>query len=440
MTEPRRASTRDVASWCLYDWANSAFNTLVITFVYVTYFTQTFTDTPEEGTALWARAVSLSAVLIALLSPVVGALADRSGRRKLYLVVSTLTCVALTATLAFVEPGRPGSIPLALGVFVAANIAFEIGIVFYNAYLPELVGEDWIGRVSGYAWGLGYLGGLAALAVALFGFVRPETPWFGVPTAGGFNFRATNLLVAAWFLVFSLPMLLWVRTPEGAAGTRVREAGEPGGIRGAFIALRETAGHLRRYRQIVRFLIARLVYNDGLVTVFAFGGAFAAGAFGMSLDEVIMFGIGLNVTAGLGALGFGVVDDRIGGKKTILITLVALTTATLVAVFAPDRTWLWIAGLSLGLFVGPNQSASRSLMGRFVPAGHQTEFFGFFAFSGKATSFLGPLALAEVTSRFGLRAGVATVVVFFIVGGLLLLSVDEAEGIAQAARPHPSTG
>ncbi|MGI9038014.1 MAG: MFS transporter, partial [Gemmatimonadota bacterium] len=282
--------------------------------------------------------------------------------------------------------------------------------------------------------------GLAALAVALFGFVRPETPWFGVPTAGGFNFRATNLLVAAWFFVFSLPMLLWVRTPEGAAGTRVREAGEPGGIRGAFIALRETAGHLRRYRQIVRFLIARLVYNDGLVTVFAFGGAFAAGAFGMSLDEVIMFGIGLNVTAGLGALGFGVVDDRIGGKKTILITLVALTTATLVAVFAPDRTWLWIAGLSLGLFVGPNQSASRSLMGRFVPAGHQTEFFGFFAFSGKATSFLGPLALAEVTSRFGLRAGVATVVVFFIVGGLLLLSVDEAEGIAQAARPHPSTG
>jgi UMF1 family MFS transporter len=238
--------------------------------------------------------------------------------------------------------------------------------------------------------------------------------------------------------VFSLPMLLWVRTPAGAVATR-RE-GEPGGIRGAFVGLRETMGHLRRYRQILRFLVARLVYNDGLVTVFAFGGAFAAGAFGMSLDEVIMFGIGLNVTAGLGALGFGFVDDRIGGKRTILITLVALTAATLTAVFAPDRTWLWIAGLTLGLFVGPNQSASRSLMGRFVPEGHQTEFFGFFAFSGKATAFLGPLALAEVTSRFGLRAGVATVVVFFFVGGLLLLSVDEAEGIAQAALPHPSGG
>jgi UMF1 family MFS transporter len=273
MTEPRRASNRDVASWCLYDWANSAFNTLVITFVYVTYFTQTFTETPEEGTALWARAVSLSAVLIALLSPVIGALADRSGRRRTYLVVSTLSCVTLTAALAFVEPGRPGAIPLALGIFVVANIAFEIGIVFYNAYLPELVGEDWIGRVSGYAWGLGYLGGLAALAVALFGLVRPETPWFGISTAGGFYFRATNLLVAAWFLVFSLPMLLWVRTPAGAVATR-RE-GEPGGIRGAFVGLRETMGHLRRYRQILRFLVARLVYNDGLVTVFAFGGAFA---------------------------------------------------------------------------------------------------------------------------------------------------------------------
>ncbi|MFW6084225.1 MAG: MFS transporter, partial [Gemmatimonadota bacterium] len=304
--------------------------------------------------------------------------------------------------------------------------------VFYNAYLPELVPRSRIGRISGWAWGLGYIGGLVALAIALVGFVRPEVPWFGIPTEGGANHRATLVLVAAWFFVFSLPMLLWVPTAA------VPRESDGKGIRGAFLELRRTFRNIGRYRQIVRFLAARLVYNDGLVTIFSFGGAYAAGAFGMTLDEVIVFGIGLNVAAGLGAALFGVVDDRIGGHRTILITLAALTLASLLAVVAPDRTWLWVAGLTVGLFVGPNQSASRSLMGRFVPEHSKTEFFGFFAFSGKATAFLGPLALSTVTDLFGLRAGVATVVVFFIIGGLILLSVDEAEGIAQAALPEPA--
>ena len=432
---PGYGDTKAVVSWCLYDWANSAFNTLIITFVYVTYFTQTFTPTPEQGVTLWGRAIAISAILIALVSPIVGALADRSGRRRLYLLISTWLCCALTAALAFIPPGGELSILAALTLVVLANVAFEIGIVFYNAYLPELVPESRIGRISGWAWGLGYIGGLACLGLALFGLVRPEVPWFGIPTEGGFNHRATTLLVAVWFFLFSLPMLLWVETPAAR-----RHEDTVAGIRGAFIELKRTFRNIGRYRQIIRFLAARLVYNDGLVTIFTFGGAYAAGAFGMSLNEVIIFGIGLNVSAGLGALLFGVVDDRIGGKRTILITLVALTLASLLAVVAPDRTWLWIAGLSVGLFVGPNQSASRSLMGRFVPAHSRGEFFGFFAFSGKATSFLGPLAMSTATAAFGLRAGVSTVVVFFVIGGLILLSVDEAEGIAQAALPEPDQG
>lgn len=424
---------RDVVSWCLYDWAVSAFNTLVITFIYVAYFTETFTPTNEEGVTLWGRAIAISAVIVALLSPLVGALADRSGRRKHYLVAATWLSCLLTAALAFVSPDGEGAIFLALTLVVLANVAFEMGIVFYNAYLPELVPQSRIGRISGWAWGLGYLGGLACLGVAFVGFVNPEVPWFGLSTEGGFNVRATMLLVAAWVFLFSLPMILWVRTPVASRGDDVAA-----GIRGAFTELGRTLRNLGRYRQVVRFLLARLVYNDGLVTIFAFGGAYAIGAFDMGFDDVILFGIGLNVAAGLGALLFGMVDDRIGGKKTILITLVALTLASLLAVAAPDRTWLWIAGLSVGLFVGPNQSASRSLMGRFVPEHSKTEFFGFFAFSGKATSFLGPLALSTVTAWAGLRAGVATVVVFFLIGGLVLLSVDEAEGIAQAAHPEPS--
>ena len=188
-----------------------------------------------------------------------------------------------------------------------------------------------------------------------------------------------------------------------------------------------------RYREIVKFLIARLIYNDGLVTVFAFGGIYAAGTFGMTLSEVIVFGVAINVAAGLGALVMGFLDDKIGGKNTIMITLVVLCVATGMAVWAPNRTWFWIAGMLIGLFVGPNQSASRSLMGRFVPDKHQSEFFGFFNFSGKVTSFFGPILLGTLTAVTGSqRAGVATVLLFFIVGGALLASVDERKGIKAA--------
>jgi UMF1 family MFS transporter len=184
---------------------------------------------------------------------------------------------------------------------------------------------------------------------------------------------------------------------------------------------------------MVKFLIARLVFNDGLVTVFAFGGIYAAGTFGMSLSEVILFGVVLNLASGLGAFVFGFVDDKIGGKKTIVVTLVALIVATGIAVWAPTRMWFWIAGILIGLFVGPNQSASRSLMARFVPERHQAEFFGFFAFSGKATSFLGPLLLGFVAQSVNSqRAGVATVIAFFLVGGILLATVDERRGVAAA--------
>ncbi|MDH4045085.1 MAG: MFS transporter, partial [Gemmatimonadota bacterium] len=274
-------------------------------------------------------------------------------------------------------------------------------------------------------WGLGYVGGLVCMVVALVGFVQPEVPWFGLSTENGSNIRATNLLVAGWYLVFSLPLFLNV--PEKRTGAKTLN------IREAFAELGRTFKAVGRYREVAKFLIARLIYNDGLVTVFAFGGIYAAGTFGMPLSEVIMFGIALNVFSGLGALVFGLVDDKIGGKPTVLITLVALCVATVLAVWAPTKPWLWAAGILIGIFVGPNQSASRSLMGRFVPEKHQAEFFGFFAFSGKITSFMGPILLGTATAMFASqRAGVATVLIFFVIGGGLLLTVSERAGIAAA--------
>ena len=423
---PARDVPRVIWSWACYDWANSAFTTLVATFIYSTYFTKAMAPDEVTGTLWWSRAVALSSLVSAALAPVLGAAADRAGAQKRFLGFSTGVCVTATAALAFVAPGRPDAALLALALFVIGDVAFELGYVFYNAFLPVIASPERIGRVSGYGWGMGYLGGLVCMVAALVGFVQPATPWFGLSTQDGFNVRATNLLVAGWFVVFALPLFLMV--PERRlAAVRVD-------ARAAFGELAKTFREIRRYKEMVTFLIARLIYNDGLVTIFVFGGIYAAGTFGMPLSEVIVFGIVLNVAAGLGSLAFGWVDDKLGGKVTILVTLVALTAGTLIAALAPNKTWLWVAGVLIGTFVGPNQSASRSLMGRLVPEGRQAEFFGFFAFSGRVTSFLGPILLGSVSAAAGSqRAGVATLVSFFLVGGLILMSVDERAGI-EAAR------
>ena len=422
---PARDIPRVIWSWALYDWANSAFTTLVVTFIYSTYFTKAMAPDVVTGTTWWSRAIALSAVLIAVLSPILGAAADRGGNSKRFLAFATGICVCGSVALAFIAPGMPHGALLALAVFVVANVAFETSMVFYNAFLPTITSAGRIGRVSGYGWGLGYVGGLLCMVLALLGFVRPETPWFGISTANGFNIRATNLLVAGWYLVFSLPLFINVpERPATAASFKLRET---------WTGLRRTFQDLVRYHVLVKFLIARLIYNDGLVTVFAFGGIYAAGTFKMPLSEIILFGIVLNVFSGLGALAFGFVDDRLGGKRTVLITLVALTAATLLAVWAPTKAWFWAAGIICGIFVGANQSASRSLMGRFVPVKHQAEFFGFFEFSGKITSFLGPVLFGTATMLFASqRAGMATMLAFFIAGWLLLRAVDEKAGIAAA--------
>ena len=422
----RRDVPKVIWSWAMFDWANSAFTTLVITFIYATYFTKAMAPDEVTGTAWWSRAVSISANLTALMSPLFGAAADRGGSRKKFLAIASVISVLATTALAFIPPGLAYGPLIALTFFVMADMSFEIGNVFYNAFLPSIASPERIGRVSGYGWGLGYVGGMACMIVALVGFVQPDVPWFGMSKALGWNIRATNLLVAGWFLLFSLPLFLVV--PE----TRLHPAKLS--VKATFQELAQTVRDLRKYSEIVKFLVARVIFNDGLVTIFAFGGIYAAGTFGMTISEIIVFGIVLNISSGVGAFAFGFLDDKIGGKKTIMVTIVCLFVTTAIAAWAPNRTWFWIAGVLLGLFVGPNQSASRSLMGRFVPEKHQSEFFGFFAFSGKATAFAGPFLLGVIAESFhSQRAGIASILLFFIVGGVLLMVVDERKGVADKA-------
>jgi UMF1 family MFS transporter len=416
----QRGDARTIWSWAFYDFANSPFTTLIVTFVYATYFTQAIAADPITGTALWSRAIAITALIVAVSSPVLGALADRGGYRKLFIGIALIVCAVATMGLYFVLPGQ---VMLALGLFILANIAYEFGEVFYNAFLPDIAPADKVGRVSGLGWGLGYIGGLLALAVALVTLVQPDVPWFGFVKEAGENIRATNLLVAVWLVVFSLPLLLLVAEDKStvSAGGHV--------LKDTFTQLRRTFTELRKYRQTIRFLLARLLYNDGLVTVFAFGGIYAAETFGFSLEQVLVFGIVINLAAGIGAMAMGHLDDRLGGKRTIMLSLVGLFGATLLATLASSPAAFWLAGILIGIFAGPNQSASRSLMARFVPPEAENEFFGFFAFSGKLTAFIGPLLLGVLTAWSGSqRVGVSVVLVLFTAGFALLWFVDEHEG------------
>lgn len=413
------AGRRAVLSWCLYDWANSAYPTIITTFIFGTYFTKAVAPSPESDTAAWGNAIGIAGLAVALLGPVVGAIADQGGRRKPWLAVFTALAVGGTALLWYTLPD-PDYVLWALVLVALTNMAFEFGMVFYNAMLPDMVGPDRVGRVSGWGWGVGYIGGLLCLVIALFGFVETEAPIFGVTTEAAGHVRATTLLTAVWFALFAVPLFLF--TPDRpAGGIAPRDA-----VRGGIAALIKTLREIGRYLPIVRFLVARMFYADGLVTLFAFGGIYAAGTFGMSFAEVVQFGIALNVSAGLGALAFASVDDRIGAKPVIVISLLALIVLGTAALAVESKTAFWFIGVGLGIFVGPVQAASRSLMARLAPADMRTEMFGLFALSGKATAFLGPLAFGWATLMFdSQRAGMATLLAFFIAGLLILTRVRE---------------
>jgi UMF1 family MFS transporter len=416
---PDGENKKGLAAWCLYDWANSAFPTVITTFVFAAYFAKGVAADEVTGTSQWGYALSLSGLAIALAAPVLGAIADQSGRRKPWIALFTLVAALASAALWQVTP-EARSVTLALTLVAVANFAFEMGMVFYNAMLPDLAPKARIGRWSGWAWGLGYAGGLVCLALVLVGFVQAEAPWFGLDKEGAEHLRATGPFVGLWMAVFAVPLLLF--TPDRKATALSMAAA----MRQGLAALAATLRNLKHYRDAAWFLAARMIYTDGLNTLFAFGGIYAAGTFGMDFQELILFGIAMNVTAGLGAVAFSWADDKLGAKWTITVAVIALIGLGSAVLVVEGKTLFWIFGVPLGLFVGPAQAASRSMMARLAPAELRTEFFGLYALSGKATAFLGPALVALVTDMFqSQRAGMATVVVFFLVGVLMLRKVPD---------------
>ena len=423
---------RAVVAWVLYDWAYGAFTTVVSTFVFATYFTQAVAHDPASGTALWAGGQSAAGLVIALLAVPLGAIADRGGRRRAMLGAATAIMALATAGLWFVRP-HAGDATLAISLVVLATIAFEVATVFYNAMLPGLVSHARLGRLSMLGWGTGYLGGLVALGLCLGVLVMPATPPWGLDRATAQPVRACALLAAAWLVAFAWPVVAF--GPIQAKAAPWRDA-----VRLGLADLRRVLPVLRGNRRLVRFVVARLFYMDGLVTLFAFGGIYAAGQFGLTPPGVLMFGIGLSLTGAVGVGLFALVEDRIGSLTTVLVSVLALALLGAALLLIHSVTLFWLLGLLLGVFVGPAQAASRSLMARMAPVADCAAYFGVLALSGRVTAFAGPLALSAVTAATGSqRAGMAVIVAFLLAGAALLATMGQGSAAVPAAPPQRAT-
>ncbi|WP_299054961.1 MFS transporter [uncultured Nocardioides sp.] len=447
MTAPTATGVRaygwPVWAWGLWDWAGAAFNAVITTFVFSVYLTSDAFGPQADSRLGWTLAAA--GVVVALTAPVSGQRSDGRGHRTRWLGIHTGLVVICSAALFWVRPDE-SYLWFGLLALAAGNVFFELAQVNYNAMLPRVSTPATIGRISGLGWGLGYLGGIVLLLAVYLGLISPEVGWFGVTDADGLDVRVTMLVCAAWTLVFAVPVLLTLRDEKVPATRGGPEAGARAGVVESYRRLlRSVADLWRTDRNLVFFLGASAVFRDGLAGVFAFAGVLAAGSFGFSPGDVILLGIAANVVAGIATIGFGFLDDRLGPKRVIVLALVAMVLAGL-GIFAfhdAGAAVFWTLGLTLSVFVGPAQSASRTFLARMVPPGREGQVFGLYATTGRAVSFLAPAAFAtaitvgaavtgegqDAAQHWGVLGIVAV-----LAAGLALLS-----GVREVVRLDPPT-
>lgn len=444
----KTASRSALAGWLLFDWAAQPFFTLLTTFVYAPYFANAVASNPVQGQALWGYATACAGLVIAVCSPLLGAIADASGRRKPWIAAFGVVIVLATSALWFGKPNDPTTIPIVLVAFAFAMLGVQFATVFNNAMMPTLAPPERLGRLSGNGWAVGYVGGVLSLVVML-GFLVGDprtgktllgvTPWFGLDPAMREGDRAAGPFTAIWFIVFVIPLFLF--TPD-------RPALQPLGVavRSGLAMLRDLFARLRQHRDTRLFLIANMIYTDGLVALFVFGGIFASSTFGWTTIELGIFGVLLAISGVFGALLGGQLDDRFGSKPVIVGTL-ALLLFSLAAMLSIGTDYIgpfkvapptpgdglfasagekayFVVGALIGFAAGPLQAASRTFLVRVAPAERVTQYFGMLALSGRVTSFLGPLLVAAVTQAFNSqRAGISILTLFFAAGMVLVMQV-----------------
>jgi MFS transporter, UMF1 family len=423
----RRPFTRgQVLAWGLWDWGSAAYQAVILTFVFSVYLTDAVgadLEGPVSANSWLGWAIGAAGLLIALLAPVVAQRADAAGRRKRAVVVWTAVTIAVMAALWFVEDDA-AFLPLGLVLLGLGSIFFELASVSYNAVLTQVSTPETVGRVSGFGWAMGYLGGIVLLLGVYVGLIAGGDDGagglLGVPTEGGLNIRVVALVAAAWFLLFAIPLL--VSVPEvPPAADRPPAPGVVGAYRELFADLRAL---YRESPHTLYFLGASALFRDGLAAVFTFGAVLAVTVYGIAEDDVLIFGVAANVVAAAGALVAGRIDDRVGPKAVIVASLTGMIAVGLVLLVVSGPAMFWVFGLALCLFVGPAQSSARTYLARLAPPGKEGELFGLYATTGRAVSFLAPSLVGLFTFLFASdRAGIVGIVLVLALGLLALLPV-----------------
>ena len=422
--ESKPLFNRGRIGWALFDWANQAFTTIVITFVFAQYFAQGIVQDEVGAQSMWGIGVGLSAAAIAILAPILGSIADRSGRRRPWVIGFSAMCIALTCGLYFMLPD-PQFAMTAIILVALANICYEMAIVFNNAMLADLVDRPRLAKLGGIAWSGGYYGGLVSLVLCLAAvFVLPDPSETQVPV------RITSVIVAVWFALFLIPFILWTpdKRPTGVPmAVAVRE-----GLSSLWSTLRSLFSN---DRNIFMYLLGRMTYTDGVNTIFVMGGVYASARYGLDTMELIQFGILLNVFSGTGGMVFAFFEERLGTKSVIMISILGLIVSGSAMLLAPDFSMFTVYGCILGVFVGPIQQASRTMMAKLAPADAQAKLFGLYALSGKATSWGGPILVGVMTAMAAswgwsdnnaLTFGMFGVMPFMVAGFIIMLFVRSA--------------
>lgn len=420
MKKRNKASKKEIFGWAMFDFANSSFTTVIVTVVFSAYFVSHVVGDDVLGVKYWGWSLSAANLVVMLAGPVVGAIADFSASKKRFLFLSYIVCVLFTALLFFVGQG---DVLMAIIFIAFAHIGFSAGENFCSSFLPEIAEPEVMGKVSGYGWAFGYVGGLLSLFICFLIFNL-----FG---QGELQLRFAFLSTALFFLVSAIPTFLWLkeRIPPGTkpAGKGYFEIG--------YGRVMATFADLKDFGELIRFLFVFFLFSCGISTIVSFSAIYAESVVGFSKSDTLLFFIVVQVSSSLGAFAFGFVEDRLGAKKTIAITLVIWLAVVAGAWWSPSKSLFWVVGNLAGLAIGSSQSSSRALVGLFSPPSKSAEFFGLWGLSGKMAATVGIYSFSMMTAISGsMRSAILLTGLFFLLGLIGIFFVDEEKGKMSAAK------
>ena len=406
---------KKIFNFALYDFANSAFTTIIITFIFSTYFAKQIAPNPVLGQSYWGWAIGTTGILVAIIGPILGSYADKKNFTEFFIKLFTIICISLTTLLWFSKPSEKYLL-FTLIIVALANFFYELSLIFYNSILKRISKTSDLGKSSGFSFALGYIGGILILIICIKIFIDNDVLPFGLSKENSENIRATSIVVAIWYLIFSIPFLFSLKKKINNK-------------------IELSSDNIKKIKDLIwnnglnnlgKFLIARMLYADGLNAIIVMGGIFAVGVFNLEIKDLLILSILMNITAFIGAIIGGYANDKFSSKSVIIFSLLGLIISSSIILFVKSQLFFLIFAAINGFFIGPIQSASRVFITKSIDENNQASGFGLFALSGKLTSFIGPLLVSTITYiSSSQRIGFSSAIILLLIGLLILLKVKK---------------